>query len=209
MNDNTRAALLVVDVQNDFCAGGALAVPNGERVVNALNDYIDEAVANDLTVYASRDWHPAVTNHFKPFGGPWPVHCVQNTDGARFHPGLHLPRTAIVITTGETTTSAGYSAFEGHAPDGKPFLDDLRERGITRLYVGGLATDYCVKHSVLDALSAGLRVTLLHDAIAGIDPEGSARALGDMRRRGARVAAGVGLLGERSFRMPGDSRSQA
>ena len=190
MNDDDPTGLLVVDVQNDFCHGGALAVPDGDRVVDALNQYIDTAIARGVTVYASRDWHPAVTSHFKSHGGPWPPHCVQGSDGARFHPDLRLPSTAIVITKGESPESAGYSAFEGRTPEGKPFLADLRDRGITHLVVGGLATDYCVKHSVLDALSAGLRVTILDDAIAGVDPEDSATALIQMRKRGAQPRTG-------------------
>jgi nicotinamidase/pyrazinamidase len=194
MSTNDRSGLLVVDIQNDFCAGGALPVPNADRVVRMLNEYIDEAVAHGVTLYASRDWHPSVSNHFKPYGGPWPVHCVRNTEGARFHPNLCLPASVIVITKGEDSSSPGYSAFDGHTPDAKRFPTDLRERGISHLYVGGLATDYCVKHSVLDALSAGLRVTLLEDAIAGVDSEDSARAIAEMQRRGARVMAGPGLL---------------
>ena len=194
MRDGDRTALLVVDVQNDFCHGGALAVPDGDRVVDALNQYIDYAVVQGVPVYASRDWHPAVTRHFKSRGGPWPAHCVQGSDGARFHPDLHLPSTAIVITKGESRDSAGYSAFEGRTPAGKPFLADLRERGINRLVVGGLATDYCVKHSVLDALSAGLQVTILEDAIAGVDPEDSNSALSQMRDRGAQSQTGVDVL---------------
>jgi nicotinamidase/pyrazinamidase len=183
--DGRRAGLLVVDVQNDFCRGGALAVPNGDRVVDALNRYIHAAVARGMTVYASRDWHPAITTHFKPYGGPWPVHCVQGTAGASFHPDLRLPPTAVVITKGESADSPGYSAFEGRTPAGKSFLEDLRERGIDHLLVGGLATDYCVKHSVLDALSAGLKVTILEDAIAGVSPDDSDAALQQMHGRGA------------------------
>jgi nicotinamidase/pyrazinamidase len=187
MIQGPRAGLLIVDVQNDFCPGGALPVPEGDRVVSVLNRYIDAAAARGATVFASRDWHPAVTVHFKPYGGPWPVHCVQGTDGARFHPDLRLPATAIVVTKGERADSHGYSVFEGHTSDGQSFLSDLRERGIDQLYVGGLATDYCVRHSVLDALSAGLSVTVLEDAIAGVDPEDSSRALVQMRGGGARI----------------------
>lgn len=187
MIEGERAGLLIVDVQNDFCSGGALPVADGDGIVSVLNHYIDDAVAHGATVYVSRDWHPAITTHFRPYGGPWPAHCVQGTDGARFHPDLRLPATAIVITKGENPDSPGYSAFEGHTPEGEPFLADLRERGIPHLYVGGLATDYCVKHSVLDALSAGFQVTVLEDAIAGVDPDGSARAVTEMRERGAQV----------------------
>jgi nicotinamidase/pyrazinamidase len=142
-----QSALLLVDVQNDFCPGGALAVPQGDRVVPALNSYIAHADAQGWPVYVSRDWHPPVTRHFKELGGPWPPHCVQNSSGARFHEGLKLPPDSIVITKGEDPEDHGYSAFEGRTPAGKTFLADLREKGVNHLYVGGLATDYCVKHS--------------------------------------------------------------
>lgn len=194
--DIERSALLVVDVQNDFCSGGALPVPTSDRVVTSLNRYIGNAVAHGVAVYASRDWHPAITNHFTPYGGTWPVHCVQGTDGARFHPDLRLPSTSTVVSKGDQPNSAGYSAFEGRTSDGTLFLTDLRKRGITHLYVGGLATDYCVKHSVLDALSAGLKVTVLEDAVAGVDvrPGDSTRAIADMRQKGASVVERAGSL---------------
>ena len=190
-----RAALLIVDVQKDFCAGGTLAVPHSDHVVDVLNRYIDEAVAHGVTIYATRDWHPAVTSHFKPYGGPWPVHCVQGTDGAGFHAGLRLPPTTIVVSKGEDPDSAGYSAFEGRTSEGTPLLTDLHDRGIDHLYIGGLATDYCVKHTALAALAAGLSVTVLTDAIAGVDarPGDSARALAEMREKGTDVASGSRL----------------
>ena len=196
MQPRSRAGLLIVDVQNDFCTGGALAVRDSDQVVSALNRYIDDAVENGMTIYASRDWHPAVTSHFKTFGGNWPAHCVQGTDGARFHPDLRLPSTTIVITKGENPNSPGYSAFEGHTPGGKLLLADLRERRIDHLYIAGLATDYCVKHSVLDALSAGLKVTVLEDAMAGVDARAgdSARAITEMREGGADVVTSRGSL---------------
>ncbi len=185
-----RDALLVVDVQNDFCEGGALAVPHADRAVAALNRYIAEAVAKGVTVYASRDWHPAVTRHFKAFGGDWPVHCVQESHGAAFHPDLRLPAGAIVISKGTTFDSHGYSAFEGVTSDGSSFTEDLARRGIEHLYVGGLATDYCVQHWVLGALAEGFKVTVLEDAIAGVnlEPEDSARAIDRMRQQGAVVS---------------------
>jgi nicotinamidase/pyrazinamidase len=184
-----RSALLLIDVQKDFCPGGALPVPDGDKVVDALNRYIRAAIADGTPIYASRDWHPAVTVHFAKYGGQWPVHCVQNTDGARFHEKLELPAHAIVVTTGEGALEQGYSAFEGHTPEAKSLLTDLQQRGIDHLYVGGLATDYCVKHSVLDARKAGLDVTVLGDAIAGVEvkPGDSARAIAEMRDAGARV----------------------
>jgi nicotinamidase/pyrazinamidase len=189
MMAGTDSALVIIDVQKDFCAGGALAVPNGDRVVPPLNRYITDAVKRGWPVYASRDWHPPVTKHFRQYGGLWPPHCVQGTEGATFHPDLQLPSSVIVVSAGDSADSDGYSAFEGRVPDGTPFLDDLRKRGIRRLYVGGLATDYCVKHSVLDARRSGLEVTVLTDAVAGIDVKAgdSARALDEMRAAGAEI----------------------
>src|SRR5262245_30054404 len=183
------SALLVVDVQNDFCPGGALAVPRGDRVVLALNRYITSALHDGAPIYASRDWHPPITTHFVSQGGPWPPHCVRDTRGAEFHPNLALPSQTIVITKGESTDKPGYSAFEGRTPEGQPLLADLQLRQITHLYVGGLATDYCVKHSVLDARAAGLQVTVLEDAIAGVDlqPGDSTTAIAEMQKAGARV----------------------
>jgi nicotinamidase/pyrazinamidase len=190
-----RSALLFVDVQNDFCPGGALAVPDGDRVVAALNRYIKVAEAEGTPIYASRDWHPPNTAHFTSQGGQWPIHCVRGTKGAEFHPSLELPRQATIITKGDSPDRDGYSAFEGHTDGAKSLLTDLQERRINHLYVGGLATDYCVKHSVLDALKAGLHVTLLEDAIAGVDvqPGDSAAAIEEMRRAGARVEIPEGL----------------
>ncbi|HEX6798027.1 MAG TPA: isochorismatase family protein, partial [Ktedonobacterales bacterium] len=145
-------ALLIVDVQNDFCPGGALAVPEGDAVVPVLNEYIARAQAASMPIFASRDWHPANTRHFAQYGGPWPVHCVQETPGAAFHPDLKLPGGTPIVTKGTSTEDAGYSMFDGTLPDGTPLLDALRARGITRLHVGGLATDYCVRATVLDGL---------------------------------------------------------
>ena len=189
-----HSALLVVDVQNDFVPGGALGVPGGDRVVSVMNRYIDQAVKSGMTVYASRDWHPAVTSHFKPYGGPWPVHCVQNTPGAQFHPDLKLPPTAIIVTKGTDPEKPGYSAFDGEVSPGKSFLADLRDRGIGHLYIGGLATDYCVRQSVLSALTDKLKVTVLDDAIAGVSAEDSTNALTEMRQQGADVRHGADAL---------------
>jgi nicotinamidase/pyrazinamidase len=184
-----RCALLIVDVQRDFCPGGALAAPDGDRVVAPLNRYLDEAAAREWPVYASRDWHPRVTRHFREYGGEWPVHCIEHTAGAEFHPALRLPPTAIVISKGQSADRPGYSAFEGSTADGRTLVDDLRARGIEHLYVGGIATDYCVKHSVLDARKAGFDVTVLTDAIAGVDVKSgdSARAIEEMRKAGAKI----------------------
>jgi nicotinamidase/pyrazinamidase len=190
MANRARSALLLVDVQIDFCPGGALPVPHGDRIVPVLNRCIAEAVAGGMPVYASRDWHPAITHHFKPYGGEWPPHCVQDTLGAHFHPKLQLPPSTIVLSKGDDPQRPGYSAFEGRTVDGRSLLDDLRERGVGRLYVGGLATDYCVRASVLDARLAGLEVTVLLDAVAGIDVHhgDSDRAIAQMREAGAVIA---------------------
>jgi nicotinamidase/pyrazinamidase len=187
VNEN---ALLVIDVQNDFCPGGALPVPEGDRVVPVLNAYIERFRAAKAPIFATRDWHPAVTTHFKEHGGLWPPHCVQGTPGAAYHPDLLLPPETIIVTKGDAPDADAYSGFQGHTDDGRPLAEVLRERGIRHLYVGGLATDYCVRASVLDALRAGFHVTLLEDAIRGVDvqPGDSERAIEEMRAAGADVA---------------------
>src|SRR3972149_1174139 len=184
---NQKKALIIVDVQNDFCPGGALPVPEGDRVVPVFNRYIELFAAWGLPIYATRDWHPEKTIHFKEFGGPWPPHCLQRTRGAEFHPGLKLPRDTVIISAGDTFEDEGYSAFEGHDEEGKSFIEVLRAAAIEHLFVGGLATDYCVRATVLDALKNGVRVTLLIDAIKGIDVnEGdSRRAIVEMMDKGA------------------------
>ena len=180
------AALLIVDVQNDFCPGGALAVPDGDRVVEPLSRAAGCFAAAGLPVLASRDWHPPVTRHFSAFGGAWPLHCVPETPGAAFHPALHLPEGTLVITKGSDPDSDSYSAFDGRSADGSSPGDILAALHVRHLYVGGLATDYCVRSSVLDALKAGLGVTVLSDAVAGVDvAEGdSEKALKEMGRKG-------------------------
>jgi nicotinamidase/pyrazinamidase len=191
-----QSALVVVDLQRDFCPGGALPAEDGERILPAVNRYLAAAAALGMPVYASRDWHPAVTTHFNTHGGPWPPHCVQGTMGARFHPGLALPANAIVVNKGEDPALHGYSAMDGHTPDGASFLADLRARGIDRLYLAGIATDYCVKQTALDARQAGLQATVLTDAIAGIDatPGDVTRAFEAMIDAGAELASGVESL---------------
>ncbi len=184
-----RSALLLVDVQNDFCPGGALAVTGGDRVVPVLNEYIREATARGLPIYASRDWHPAMSRHFAAHGGTWPVHCVQDSPGARFHPDLALPPDVIIVSKGQGPDDHGYSAIEGVTADGTRLIDDLRARGVEHLYVGGLATDYCVKHSVLDALRSGVTVTVLPGAHAAVNvqPDDGGKAIEEMRAAGAEV----------------------
>ncbi|HUF81806.1 MAG TPA: nicotinamidase [Burkholderiales bacterium] len=187
------AALLVVDVQIDFCPGGALPVPDGDQVIPRLNAAIERFMASAEPVYASRDWHPPDTRHFQPHG-PWPPHCVAGTEGAAFHPDLHLGPQAVVVSKGQDRNDDGYSAFEGITDDGRGLMDDLRRRGITALYVGGLATDHCVRASVLDARAAGLLVVVVTDAVAGIDIEDSRRALKEMQAAGASLVTSREIL---------------
>lgn len=195
-----RPALLIVDVQRDFCPGGALPAPDCERILPALNQYIAEAREHGVPIYASRDWHPAITTHFKPYGGEWPPHCVQGTLGAQFHPGVTLPRDAIVISKGDVPDRPGYSAFDGRTHAGRSLLDELRRRHIDSLYVAGLTTEYCVKQTVLDALRAGLDVSVLADGVAGIDahPGDADRALAEMAAAGAHIARTMTVAGTRS-----------
>jgi nicotinamidase/pyrazinamidase len=189
MTKNGQSALLVVDIQKDFCGGGALAAPGGDDIIPAVNRHLADARAREIAVYATRDWHPEKTSHFKEYGGAWPPHCVQGTPGAQFHPALELPPGAIVVNKGDDPQRHGYSAFEGHTSDGKPLLDELRDRRITRVYLLGIATDYCVRESALDALRAGLEVRVLADAIAGIDarPGDAQRALDEISAAGAHI----------------------
>ncbi len=186
--DPTRDALVVVDVQNDFCPGGALAVARGDEVVPVLNRYIARFGERGAPVVASRDWHPARTRHFQAYGGSWPPHCVQGTPGAAFHGDLALPASAVVVSKGMDPEQDAYSAFQAEDARGVPFATVLRERGVRRLCVGGLATDYCVKATVLDALREGFEVLVLKDAIRAVDvkPGDGERAILAMSDAGAR-----------------------
>lgn len=182
-----HSALVIIDVQNDFCPGGALAVPEGDIVVPALNKYTQIFQKAGAAIYASRDWHPDKTKHFKAFGGVWPPHCIQGTNGAKFHPDLKLSPQTIILTKGEDPNEDSYSAFQAHDSEKKPFAAGLRERGIEHLYVGGLATDYCVKATILDAIKHGFKATVLMDAIKGVDikPGDSSNAIQEMEKAGA------------------------
>jgi len=188
--DPARDALVIVDVQNDFCPGGALAVPEGDRVAPVLSRYAARFAARGAPVFVSRDWHPARTRHFREQGGAWPPHCVQGTPGAAFHPDLALPAGAEVVSKGMDPADDAYSCFQGETAEGLPFAAALGERGAGRLFVGGLATDYCVKATVLDALKEGFEVVVLEDAVRAVDvdPGDGERALDEMRRAGARLA---------------------
>ena len=188
MSVERDTALLIVDVQNDFCPSGALGVPDGDRVVEPLNRAAEFFAAAGLPVLASRDWHPPVTKHFRQYGGSWPVHCVQGSAGAEFHPDLRLPSGTVLLFKGIDPERDSYSAFEAVTGEGVPLAALLTSLGVRHLYVGGLATDYCVNFTAGDALRSGLAVTVLTDAVAGVDvtPGDSVRALEEMKQAGAR-----------------------
>jgi len=186
-----KAALLIVDVQNDFCPGGALQIRAGDQVIAPLNAAAQLFRAAALPVLASRDWHPPQTRHFRAFGGDWPVHCVAGTAGAEFHPDLRLPPETVILSKGIDPALNGYSAFEGVATDGTQLAELLAKLGVQRLYIGGLATDYCVLATTLEARQRGLTVTVLTDAIAAVEvlPGDTTAALAKMQAAGAQFAS--------------------
>lgn len=176
-------ALIVVDVQNDFCPGGALAVRNGDQVVGVLNDYIARFAPKSASIFATRDWHPMHHISFKERGGPWPAHCVQGTKGADFHRDLKLPFGVEVISKGFLTEKDAYSGFEG-----TELLTRLNYKGVKKVFVGGLATDYCVKSTVLDSLKYGFETYVLVDAVKGVNIQAtdSDDAMAEMNQAGAK-----------------------
>jgi nicotinamidase/pyrazinamidase len=184
-NPEPKQALIVVDVQNDFCPGGALAVAHGDEVVEPLNELIDEFLERGDPVYKSRDWHPPATKHFAAYGGTWPVHCVQNTKGAEFHPELRDDPRITVVSKGLGDTDC-YSAF-----DETDLAAQLRKQNVKEVVVGGLATDYCVKNTVLDALKNGFKVKAVENAMRGVElqPGDGDRAIEEMRNAGAEVVS--------------------
>jgi nicotinamidase/pyrazinamidase len=183
MANAKKRALIVVDVQNDFCPGGTLAVAHGDEVVAPLNNLIEEFLERGEPVFKSRDWHPPQTKHFSDYGGTWPIHCVQNTHGAEFHPNLLDDKHIRVISKG-LGDEDNYSAF-----DGTDLALQLQRLGVKEVWVGGLATDYCVKNTVLDALKHGFRVKALKDAMRPVEiqPGDGQRAIDEMRRAGAEI----------------------
>ena len=175
-------ALIVVDVQNDFMPGGALPVPNALTIIPVINRYIEIFSKAKAVVAATRDWHPPNHISFKTRGGPWPPHCIQNTWGAQFHPDLKLPKDAIIVSKGYREDKEAYSGFEDTELDKL-----LRERGVKRVFVAGVATEYCVKATALDAIKLGYQTFVLLDAVKGIDtPKGSEqKAVDEMLEKGA------------------------
>src|SRR6266566_2700903 len=177
MANDQKKALIVVDVQNDFCPGGSLAVANGDEVVAPLNELMKEFLERGEPVFKTRDWHPPTAKHFAVYGGIWPVHCVRNTPGAEFHPELVDDPRITIISKGIDESADGYSGF-----DGTNLAQILRDQGVKEVWVGGLATDYCVKHTVLDALQQGFEVKALADAMraVNVNPNDGAEAIAEM-----------------------------
>lgn len=179
-----RDALVIVDVQNDFLPGGALAVPRGDEVIAPLNACAAVFAPRHLPVFATRDWHPERHCSFREQGGPWPPHCIAGTPGAEFPRELRLPAGARVVSKGTRPGAEAYSAFQGTGLAGQ-----LREVGVRRVVIGGLATDYCVRATALDALAAGFGVVVLADAVRAVElqPGDGQHALEELRARGAMI----------------------
>lgn len=182
-------ALLVVDVQNDFLPGGSLAVRHGDDVIAPLNGYGEIFHRRGLPIFASRDWHPANHISFTAQGGPWPPHCVAHTHGAEFPADLCLPPATEIISKATRIDRDAYSAFQETR-----LVEALHEREIVRLFIGGLATDYCIRATVEDALGNGFGVVLLGDAVRGVNlhPGDGEKALRAMEEEGA-VVVGHGV----------------
>ena len=194
-----KKGLLIVDVQNDFCPGGGLAVPGGDKVVPKINKYVRYFTKNKLPIFATRDWHPARTRHFKDFGGDWPVHCIQNTHGSAFHPDLKIPKGTILMYKGMDPQEDAYSGFSAVDLSGQLLYNVLKKMGITELYIAGLATDYCVKFTAIDALKNKFKVRLLIDAIKGVDlkPDDSQKAIQKITKMGAKKTKLTDLVRKR------------
>jgi nicotinamidase/pyrazinamidase len=175
-------ALILVDIQNDFLPGGALGVAGGDRIVPVINRYIESFRTRGLPVFATRDWHPPNHCSFRTQGGPWPPHCIADSPGSRFAAGLHLPENAIIISKATQPDQDAYSGFE-HTT----LHQQLLKLDIKRLFVGGLATDYCVLNTVKDALELGYRVHLLTDAVRAVNvkPDDGRLAIENMLKKGA------------------------
>ncbi len=177
---------MVVDVQRDFCPGGALAIRDGDKVVPKLNKVIKSFIRAGLPVFFTRDWHPPDHVSFKSQGGVWPPHCVEGTRGAEFHPKLRVPKGAVVISKGTEPKLEAYSGFQGTDLDKR-----LKDFGVGEIMIGGLTTDYCVKQSSLDALGAGFKVKVLEDCIKGVNlhENDSKLALTEIVSKGAELVS--------------------
>jgi nicotinamidase/pyrazinamidase len=174
--------LLLVDVQHDFCPGGALPIEEGDKIVPVLNQWIEAAQAKGILIYASRDWHPLQHMSFEGHGGTWPPHCIQDTDGAAFHQELKLPDNTVKITKGVRFDQDQNSAF-----DQTGLAEQLKRDGVSRLWVGGLALDVCVLATVLDAKKLGFEVHVILEATRPVTTEGGEEAIQTMREAGAKI----------------------
>lgn len=183
-------ALLVVDVQNDFLPGGSLAVPEGDLIIPIVNRYIELFTLAGLPVFASRDYHPANHCSFAGHGGNWPPHCIAETNGASFPDELKLPNNVSIVSKAVRQDKDAYSAM-----DETELAIKLKELGVSRIFVCGLATDYCVHASVLDLLETGYQVIVLTDGIRGVNlqPDDSAKAIEEMKAKGAKVLTRNGI----------------
>ncbi len=185
LNLTSKDVLLITDIQNDFLPGGALAVKDGDLVIPALNEYAKMFKQAKAKIVASRDWHPPNHISFITQGGPWVPHCVQNSEGAKFSPKLKIPPETAIISKATDPQKEAYSVF-----DGTGLSEQLKAEGITRIFIGGLATDYCVVNSVLDARKIGYETYVLIDATKGIEvnPGDVDKALETMKKTGAKQA---------------------
>ncbi|NQU42255.1 nicotinamidase [bacterium] len=183
MASEMKRALVIVDVQNDFCPGGALPVPGGDAVIPFANSLVRHFVRKNLPIFFTRDWHPEDHCSFREQGGVWPPHCVRGTEGADFHPNLEVPEEAKVMSKATRSDTEAYSGFQD-----TDLAGELRMKGVEEIVVAGMATDYCVKETVLDGRKEGFEVTVVEGAIRGIDAkEGDIeKALGEMKQAGAR-----------------------
>jgi nicotinamidase/pyrazinamidase len=172
-------ALIIVDVQPDFCPGGALPIVGGDEVVPPLNEAIAAAARAGVPVFASRDWHPRGHVSFVERGGAWPPHCLQDTPGAAFHPDLRLPGDVRIVTKGTRFDKDQYSAF-----DDTGLAAELRRDGVRRVWIGGLAEDVCVRATALDAQAAGFEAHVLRDAVRPVTPDGGATTRTELRAAG-------------------------
>ena len=181
----SNKGLVIVDLQNDFCPGGSLAVREGDQIVPVVNDLIEKFSRLGWPVFATRDWHPEGHVSFKAQGGIWPPHCVQGTAGAEFHPLLRLSQSSAVVSKGTAQDKDAYSGF-----DGTHLTERLRSAGVDEVVVCGLATDYCVKATAMDGLRVGFGVTVVKDAIRGVNlkPDDSEKALEEMQQAGVTLA---------------------
>ncbi|MBI4431347.1 MAG: isochorismatase family protein [Candidatus Omnitrophica bacterium] len=181
MRITEKTALVVVDAQIDFFEGGALAVPGSNAVLPAIQSSIDKFLSKGRPLFATRDWHPADHCSFKAQGGIWPPHCIQNTSGAKFHPKLRMPPSLIIISKADQKNKDAYSGFQE-----TDLNAELTKRKISEITVCGLAIDYCVKHTALDARKLNYRVYLLTDAIMGVNVKAgdSSNAIREMEKAG-------------------------